>query len=485
MSDVLRVALIVLLCVLAAFAAFMAARTPRAKKRAPLAPEPVDEALCERAAASLADAIRIPTVTGNEAAMGELHRYLRARYPLAHRRMTLETQGQTLIFHWQGSDRRMTPIAFGGHMDVVPPGHGWTKDPFGGEYEDGYVYGRGAIDCKNVVVALLEAAESLLREGFEPERSVYFIFGHDEEKGGSGAARAAELFVRRGIKLSLYLDEGGHIDPDFRGTGAAVAHIGITEKGVANMSVTAFSKGGHAARPPRHTALGSLCEAVCRIEATPLAPRLTEAVELYLKKTAPLLGWRMRFLTANLPFTRRALFRALSKDPELNALIRTTCAATMATASDTVNVLPRSASARLSVRLLHGDTAREVEERIAAIAGDLNVEVESEVLGEASLVADTHSAMARLVRRMIRRRFGEGVTAAPGLMVGATDARRFEQVCPCVLRFMPFVLDAREAARMHGADERVSAERLGQAVGFYKALMREAAQLKGTPGKEE
>ena len=78
---------------------------------------------------------------------------------------------------------------FCGHLDVVPPGEGWTGEPFSGAREDGLIRGRGAVDCKGPVIAMLEAVSSLMEEGYAPRRDLYLAFGHDEEDPGARAAR--------------------------------------------------------------------------------------------------------------------------------------------------------------------------------------------------------------------------------------------------------------------------------------------------------
>lgn len=102
---------------------------------------------------------------------------------------------------------------FCGHLDVVPAGEGWQENPFSGRTDaDGYIIGRGAIDCKNVVIGLFEAVDSLIKEGYTPSRDIYLSFGHDEETGGAeGAAKMAESFERRGVRFEAIIDEGGYI----------------------------------------------------------------------------------------------------------------------------------------------------------------------------------------------------------------------------------------------------------------------------------
>ena len=172
------------------------------------------------AAEHLAGAIRFRTVSfedeskspGDE--LRKLQRYLEQTYPHAHAALKREQVGGfSLLYTWPGADPDAAPILLMAHQDVVPIAPGtekdWQAEPFAGTIRDGFVWGRGAWDDKGNLISILEAAEMLAREGFQPRRTIYFAFGHDEELGGEhGARRIAELLQSRGVKLAFVLDEG-------------------------------------------------------------------------------------------------------------------------------------------------------------------------------------------------------------------------------------------------------------------------------------
>jgi len=157
---------------------------------APLAPVQVDrEAALER----FAGALRIQTVSEplrptDAAAMRQLRDYLQANFVRINQTMRREIVGQSLLFTWAGSDASLAPILFMGHMDVVPVEAStlglWTYPPFDGIIANGFVWGRGSMDDKQAVLSLMEAAEALIEQGFQPKRTVYFAFGEDEENDG-------------------------------------------------------------------------------------------------------------------------------------------------------------------------------------------------------------------------------------------------------------------------------------------------------------
>ncbi|MEL6782246.1 MAG: M20/M25/M40 family metallo-hydrolase, partial [Pseudomonadota bacterium] len=147
----------------------------------------------ERAAAHLGEAIRFRTITltagdpreGQEGPWLALHDWLEDTYPAAHAAMSKEIipGGYTLLYTWTGSEPQRPPLLLMAHQDVVPVNIGteddWTAPPFAGEIVDGYVYGRGTIDDKGGLVAIMEAMEALATDGYWPRRTVHILFGHD------------------------------------------------------------------------------------------------------------------------------------------------------------------------------------------------------------------------------------------------------------------------------------------------------------------
>ena len=241
----------------------------------------------EAAAGRLAESVRFQTIsheTGGpppaEALLG-LRAYMVRNYPRLHRALKQEVvNNYSLLYTWEGRDKTAKPILLAAHMDVVPiePGteSDWTHPPYAGVIADGHIWGRGVMDMKCSLMGILEAVEHLLDEDFSPQRTVYLAFGHDEEIGGSeGTAKIAELLTERGVRLDFTLDEGLVItDGIIPGVARPAALIGLAEKGLVNLKLTANGQGGHSARPPRHTSVGKLGKALHRLETNPMPARL-------------------------------------------------------------------------------------------------------------------------------------------------------------------------------------------------------------------
>ena len=207
----------------------------------------------ESVARHLSGAIRFQTVSGaNAEAFSRLREYLTETYPQVHARLVHQTvNGRSLLYEWKGKDQGKAPAVFMGHIDVVPvvpaSEREWTHPPYSGAIRDGFVYGRGALDDKSAVIAVLEAVEQLLHEGFEPTRTIYLAFGADEEIGGTnGAQQIMRMLQARNIsEPAIVLDEGGSLmEGQVPGVVGPAALIGIAEKGYVSLELSVHGAGG-------------------------------------------------------------------------------------------------------------------------------------------------------------------------------------------------------------------------------------------------
>jgi len=442
-----------------------------------------DAAIAER----LAAAVRLPTISHQDAAafpradFERFHAWLLASYPRLHRGLERETISDlSLVYTWRGSDPSLAPVVLLAHQDVVPAEspERWAHPPFAGEIADGFVWGRGAIDDKGALVAICEAVEGLLARGFAPRRTVILGFGHDEEVGGeSGAKQIAALFAARGIRPALVIDEGlAILTPGFLpGVTRAAALVGIAEKGSVTLEIVASAPGGHSSTPPRSTAAGALAEAIRALEADPFPGGVGGVTALSFDFLAPELP-----LLARVPLANRWLFAAplgalASRNPAINALLRTTTAVTMLSGSPKENVLPTEAIATANFRILPGETAETVRERVAATVAAPDVEVRFKDPGrDPSPVSPVDGPAFGLIQRTIGEIFRDAIVT-PGLVLGGTDSRHFAAVTPNVFRFAPFQYDASDLTRPHGIDERLSLANLADGVRWYARFVENAS----------
>jgi carboxypeptidase PM20D1 len=419
-----------------------------------------------------------------------LHRLFKTLYPQVHTTLKLETVNDlSLLYTWEGKNPDLKPIMLISHLDVVPADEGeesaWEHPPFSGEIAEGFVWGRGTLDIKSGVVGVLEAVEYLLKEGFQPERTVYLGFGHDEEVGGqNGAAAISALLESRGVKVGSLLDEGGSVmDRFLPGVDTPVGVIGISEKGYLSLRLMTEVEGGHSSMPPQETAIGILSKAIANLESKPMPAHL-EIVEFLMGYLGSALPFSQRMLFANTWLFGGILKKRLSKSNLLNASIRTTTAPTIVNAGVKDNVLPAKAEAVVNFRLLPGDDLASVYEMILERINDPRVKVtpfEGDTLaGEAgwdpSPVADTESAYFLRLSRLVREAF-PGALISPYLVLGATDARRYSPLTDNALRFSPIMMSREDLQSVHGVNERLSIENCARMVGFYIAYIKEISCL--------
>jgi carboxypeptidase PM20D1 len=424
-------------------------------------------------------ALRFPTISTqdsasfNAAPFLELHAWLATAFPNVARRLTREVvAGYSLLYTWTGSDTTLDPILLMGHLDVVPVEAGtesrWTQPPWAAEVADGYVWGRGTLDDKASVMAIL------VSQGFEPRRTVYLAFGHDEELGGfSGAASIAAILKQRAGRLAFLVDEGGVIAQGLvPQVDRPIALIGVVEKGSIGVNLTVERTGGHSSMPPRNTAVGILSRAITRLEENPMPARMTPVVEEMLLRLAPEMPFAARVPLANLWAFRPVIVRAMQGSPQLNAAMRTTTAATMVSGSPKENVLPIVARGLVNFRILPGDTPEMVLDHVRRVVDDTSVHVEGRGRG-ASPVADFRSPEFTLLEKTIGQLFPEAVPV-PFLMIGGTDTRHYEDLTRNVYRFNPIVATTELVSGAHGTNERVRADDFVRAARFFAQLIRNA-----------
>lgn len=446
---------------------------------------PVDESA---AAQRLSGAVRIPTVTHNDAAAidwaqwGRLHAYLREQFPLVHSKLAVETVAQhSLLLTWSGSDASAPPIISLAHLDVVPIEPGtekqWEHAPFEGAVADGFIWGRGVLDDKVSVMAQLEAVETLLAAGFTPRRTVYFAFGHDEEIGGEeGAKSIAALLASRGVRAEFSLDEGGSITSGIvAGVAKPVASVMTAEKGYLSLRLTTHDAGGHSSRPPAVTAIGRLSRAVARLQEHRLPSRIAPPVTELFDRLAPEMEFPLRLVMANRWLFGPLVEARLGGAPTTNALIRTTTAPTIFHAGMKDNVLPSTAEATVNFRILPGDTIDSVTRQVQAIIDDPTIELAAyEFASDPSPISPTDTPAYAALETAVREVFPE-VVVVPGLVIGATDNRHYGEVREARYNFLPVTLTDADLTRIHGANERIAVPDYARAIQFYGQVLRGTA----------
>ena len=451
-------------------------------------PLPAEEFYPKVLAEALSAAIRCKTVSDHDHKKVDPHPFLQLKleleksFPRVHRTLErIDLGTPSLLFHWRGAQPELNPVVLTGHLDVVAVDPStesqWQHPPFSGEISDGFVWGRGAVDCKGQVVAILQAVEHLIGNGFKPSRSIYLAFGHDEETSGThGAPRIAAWMKSQGIHPEFVLDEGTAVVTGYLpGVKIPAGLIGVAEKGYLTLEISSQSKGGHSAMPPSSTAIGSLAAAITRLEKNPFPAHPQELRELF-KRLGPNAPFLYQLVFANLWLFAPLATRVISRLPAANASIRTTCAATVISGGVQENALPQTAFALLNLRLFPGDSVAFACERVRKVIADPSIQLralEGRAL-EATSKSPAASEAYRAIERISAGIFGE-IPLVPVLISGMTDARFYTLVSDNVYRFTPLKISPEEMAGIHGVNERIAVEGLVDMARFYYALLQDQA----------
>jgi carboxypeptidase PM20D1 len=409
----------------------------------------------------------------------ELQLRLHEMYPRLH--ATLEQQifnDFSLLYTWKGKNPELPPAVLMAHVDVVPAApeslDQWEYPPFSGAIADGFVWGRGTLDIKSQVIGLMESVETLLKHDYQPERTIYLAFGHDEEIGGAnGGKRIAQWFADNEIRPGVVLDEGSEIvEGRVPGVAVPVALVGTAEKGSLVLQITAETQSGHSAFPPKQSSIGVLSQAIAFLEHEQMPAHVSMALPL-LKCVAAAMPFTMQLALANLWLFRGLIQKRLEANPETNALIRTTTAPTIIHAGNRPNVLPGIADAAVNFRLRPGDTIAKVCDHVRKVIDDPRVrfEVREWFTWEASPVSETDATSYRLLERTIQQVY-DNVPVAPYLVLGATDARHYRDLCDQIYRFTPVLSAPDDLHRVHGLNERIGVAAMGKMVQFYVQLIK-------------
>lgn len=428
-------------------------------------------------------ALRIKTISHENAAdfdsvaFEQFNRFLIDSYPLVDSLLDKKTFNHySHLFTWQGSDKSLKPAVLMGHIDVVPiasPDQ-WTHDPFAGSIKDGIIWGRGTIDDKFSVIGILESIEMMLAEGFQPKRTIYLAFGHDEEVGGElGAVQMAKHLVAQGVEAEFVLDEGYAITQKLvPGVDADLAFIGISEKGSTTIELTVELAGGHSSQPAPETTIDILASGVAALKEHPMPATISEPMHGFMDQVGPELGFVNKMAFAN-----RSIFKPIiistyeSASGAGNALVRTTTAPTIFEAGIKENVIPYHARAVVNFRIIPGQTADDVMQHVIETIDDERVKAKFYGFNtNPSPVSPMDSEGYAMINRTIRQTFNEALTA-PNLVIAATDSRHFTGVSKNIYRFVPYHINDSNIQSFHGIDERIPVEDYKDAIRFYRQLI--------------
>ena len=431
------------------------------------------------------EAVKFPTWWPPEAQGGDtkaeapiLHfqDFLLEQFPVFHemaQRWVLSPY--SVVYRLPRNNHTDEPVLLLAHYDVVPAEtEKWKYNPFGAETIDGFIYGRGTLDMKSILISIMEAAENLCKIGWKPKRDIWFAFGGDEERAGIlGAMETVRWFEKKEQRFAWILDEGTPIaENHIKGINSPLALVSIEEKGYLSLNLTVAQEPGHASRPPKIQAAAVLGRALCRIAKKPFPFKLGPTVEAFFKQIAPLMpgiqGFVMRYARA----FGTVFFKLAAGNPSTESMLRTTVAMTQLEGSAADNVLPSLARAVINLRLLYPWTAETAIDYIKKIINDERVQLSVYGLGTDPVAAsNNYKSQGWSEIQTALEQAWPGVPMLPFMMVATTDSRHYQKITNGIFRFSPYKLDPKELGGIHGHDERISEENLRKGLIFYTKLL--------------
>lgn len=464
----------------------------------------------ERALQRFAGGIRIPTVSSevyeetNFKPFDEFIAYLPKVYPEVYTVMETDTVNKYgLVFHWKGKNRNLKPILFLSHYDVVPVvgydpqtmtasdtifqpdgnplpaikslSERWDYSPFSGAVVNGRIYGRGTLDMKCMLFSLMEGADALIAEGFQPERDIWFAFGHDEEVSGrQGALKIAAYFKDKGLSFDPVYDEGGIVAAPgsaMESIQKPLALVGTGEKGFLTLRLKVKGLGGHSSMPPVKSSLVYAAEIIEKLNENQMPTTIIPPIASFLNNIGGEMGFSSRMAIANQWILKPLLLKTFEKSPSSNALIRTTTAITMAKGSDAPNVLASAAEITVNFRILPGNTVADVMEHVNKLCQGYDVDIEVVSERKPSSISPENIRGFEIIKEKMALIYPDAIVSSY-ITIGGTDAYKYQMVSDHIYRFLPIKLNLYEQRTIHNENEYISFENFGKMLWYFKELMK-------------
>ncbi len=420
------------------------------------------QSLGDLAAGYLRDLIRLDTSNppGNETRVANYLKGVADREGIPAELVGDDPARLNFIARLKGSGKQR-PLLLIAHSDVVPVDRSqWTVDPFAAVEKDGYIYGRGAEDDKNLLAAELAVMVDLARRKVVPDRDVILLSEADEEAGSGGAHWVIEHVYGK-IDAEFALNEYSYILPV--SGGVSVYQIQTAEKVPTRLKLTARGTAGHGSLPRDDNPVYHLARAIVRLTEAEQPVVLNATTRAYFREVSKLpdYAWVGPLLPRlEDPTTAGAAADAMRKrEPEFGAMLRFNVSPTMLAAGMKINVIPNTAEAQLDARRMPGESVDEVFARLRKIVDDPAVTVEPAETGSqpstepSSLTSPLYEAMESVFREADRK-----AVVVPFLMRGTTDGAFLRAKGMAVYGVPIFRKDGE--LRLHGNDERISVENL-------------------------
>lgn len=402
---------------------------------------------------------------------------LKEMYPAVYGTVQNLRDGERgILLKWMGKNEKLDPVILMAHHDVVSDeGQDWKHPAFEAEIHDDCIWGRGTIDTKCLIGGIFEAMEALIKEGFTPERDIYFASSDCEEVAGNTMPEIVEWFKENKIKPRFILDEGGAIMSNLpMGIKTPFAMVAMSEKGWAKLKLTAKSKtaahGAKASASEKVSAPVKLIRALNALEKNPMPAVITPVLEEMLRSFAPYIDGPVSTVLKNIKIFKPAVKKFMETNADTAAMIRSAINITKIEAGNEKGSVPDTATAVLSLKIAPHDTVDSVIAHIKKVVGD-GIEIEEIKRSDPPRISEFETESFELVKRTVKKVFPD-VGVSPFILNAGTDSRHFSSVCSEIYRFGAFRLNDELFGTVHGADERLPVKDYLKCIEFYYELIR-------------
>ncbi|MBI5838076.1 MAG: M20/M25/M40 family metallo-hydrolase [Candidatus Eisenbacteria bacterium] len=379
-----------------------------------------------------------------------------------------------LVARLKGSGKKR-PLLFLAHLDVVGVEKDkWASDPFQMAERDGALYGRGVIDDKGMAAGCALTLVWLHRAKVPLDRDVIFLAEADEESGSTVGVDWMQEHHAADIAAEYAINEGGATELEQ----GRVRYLGLqtSQKRFVNYTVTATGTAGHSSMPPPDNAIVALARALPKI-AAPLPARLTPTTREFFRGVAEIQTPAVRAVMEQLEDSTRLeeAAKVVEKLPGMETVLRSTVVPTILKAGSRSNVIPGSAEATVNARLLPGTDPEVVRAELERRAGEPGVKVTFKPYNRPEPPhSDFAGPVVEAARRIAARLF-PGAPVVPIMSSGATDSGTLRAAGMQAYGIDPFPLEAADAGRMHGNDERLPLKSIEPGLRLLYGIAREVA----------
>ncbi len=413
----------------------------------------------------------------NQAEFEKFYERVAQLFPLLHRKAKRLTFGGGCFFYVLENPNARQNILLMSHHDVVDGGEGWDRDPFCAVEKDGCLYGRGTVDTKTPLFAQLQAVEELLTHAYDFSGiNLYIGSSNNEEVSGDGMVLAVDYFKVQGIRFDVILDEGGAITTGMiPGVSAKSAVVAVHEKSrhLYRCTVRENAQGHGGLNPTAGSPVAQLSDFIARVSKRKIfRPAVSPEVRATFTRHAPYMAFPLNVVFGNFTLFAPLIKKIMAGIPQAAAMLTTGLTFTTCHAGDPAlpHIKAKEAHAYMHLRCVREEALEKELLEIQKIADACGVEI-AQVSRDYCQPTDFTCRPFQVLEAQLNENFPD-VVVAPFLLTAGTDARRFTDIADAILRFAPIDLSREQFATIHGKNENITIENIGQCVLFYKDFIQ-------------